>query len=241
MKLEKTYYTYELIDPRNNKPFYIGKGKKQRMYYHYNTIKNNKTLINKHLENKLKQLLKEKLEPIYIKILKSNDEKLCLQKEEELIKKIGIDNLCNLTYGGESGILSKESLNKISKANSGIKSGRHGISLYTIWIEKYGIKEANIREKERIRKIKLNNIGKNKGKKHIPWNKGKVNIYTKERLKSQSKKCIGKKNPMHGRSLIDVWTEKYGLEIANEKYETWKYNCSTKSKNIILNKNKGTK
>jgi len=30
------YYVYALIDPRNNKPFYIGKGKDNRIYNHVN-------------------------------------------------------------------------------------------------------------------------------------------------------------------------------------------------------------
>jgi hypothetical protein len=35
------YYVYELIDPRNNLPFYTGKGKEERMYLHVKKVKNN--------------------------------------------------------------------------------------------------------------------------------------------------------------------------------------------------------
>lgn len=31
---KKQYYVYQLIDPRDNKPFYIGKGKGSRMFAH---------------------------------------------------------------------------------------------------------------------------------------------------------------------------------------------------------------
>lgn len=113
--MNKIFYTYELIDPRNNEIFYIGKGQNKRMFSHYNKVKNNKHFTNKHLFCKIKQLINEGLKPIYNKILESENEIDCLKKEEERIKEIGLENLCNLTYGGESGIPSLQIRKKLSE------------------------------------------------------------------------------------------------------------------------------
>ena len=48
------YYTYTLIDPRNEKIFYVGKGQKTRMYDHENAVQrgmipNKKERINEFL------------------------------------------------------------------------------------------------------------------------------------------------------------------------------------------------
>jgi len=104
----KKYYVYELIDSRNNKVFYVGKGCHKRMYTHYNIIKNGHNLKNGHLGNKLKQLIKENLKPIYRKVFITNDEQEAYNKEIETIDKIGKENLCNLTDGGEGGFSSIE-------------------------------------------------------------------------------------------------------------------------------------
>ena len=39
------YYVYALIDPRNNKIFYIGKGLNNRMYVHLQLAKRKKRII----------------------------------------------------------------------------------------------------------------------------------------------------------------------------------------------------
>jgi len=123
------YYVYELIDPRNNKVFYVGKGKYKRMYYHYNIVNNNKNLINKHLENKLKQLINENLKPKYKKIFESENEQECFKKEIKKIKEIGKENLCNLTNGGESNggfIFSEKTKLLKSKQTSGSGNPMYG-------------------------------------------------------------------------------------------------------------------
>ena len=109
------YYVYELIDPRDGNVFYVGKGKNNRMYRHYNSVKNNKIPNNnKHLYNKIKQLIDNNLIPICNKIYESDDENSCYIKEIEHILEIGIDNLCNLTYGGKGTISIQEVKDKIS-------------------------------------------------------------------------------------------------------------------------------
>jgi hypothetical protein len=101
----KKYYTYELIDPRNDKVFYVGKGKHKRMYYHYSTVKNGNNLYNGKLNNKLKKLIKENLKPIYKKVFETDIEQEAFNKEIELIKFYGRETLCNLTEGGTGSIL----------------------------------------------------------------------------------------------------------------------------------------
>lgn len=97
------YYTYELIDPRNNKVFYVGKGYKNRMYSHFNTVKSGQILRNTKLNNKLKKLIKENLKPLYRKI-ETDIEQVAFDKEIELIEFYGKENLCNLTDGGRGGM-----------------------------------------------------------------------------------------------------------------------------------------
>jgi uncharacterized protein len=48
------YYVYELIDPRVNLPFYVGKGKDKRVYFHLSEQSRAKS------ENKKKNLIKFK-------------------------------------------------------------------------------------------------------------------------------------------------------------------------------------
>ena len=57
----KTYYVYQLVDPRNNKPFYIGKGTGNRAYQHTKFKDGNE---NTYKDRKIKSILKENLEII---------------------------------------------------------------------------------------------------------------------------------------------------------------------------------
>lgn len=41
---------------------------------------------------------------------------------------------------------------------------------------------------------------------------------------------LGEKNPMYNRSIYSVWKEKFGKEIADEKYAEWKSNISKSSR-----------
>ncbi|GJQ43921.1 MAG: hypothetical protein JETCAE03_34190 [Ignavibacteriaceae bacterium] len=97
------YYTYELIDPRDNKVFYVGKGTNKRMYSHYASVKNGNIMRNENFSQKLKELVDNNLKPIYKKVIETNIEQEAFDKEIELIKQYGKNNLCNLTDGGEGG------------------------------------------------------------------------------------------------------------------------------------------
>lgn len=110
------YYVYCFMDPSSTgkftyddlgysflyKPFYIGKGKNQRIKAHF--FPKNLEIKN-YKNNKIKSLLKKGMTPI-VEILNSNISEICAYElEYDIIKKIGrIDNgtgpLCNLTDGG---------------------------------------------------------------------------------------------------------------------------------------------
>src|ERR1035437_1609885 len=100
------FYVYELIDPRNGLPFYIGKGSNTRMYDHEkNVIKGRIPNRNYFLFNKINKILKSKKSIIYKKLYENLSEKEAFQKESEEIRKYEIKRvggiLCNLSYGGE--------------------------------------------------------------------------------------------------------------------------------------------
>ena len=94
------YYVYALIDPRNDQPFYIGKGTGKRAKTHlYN--KRSKKDSNSFKENKIDKIRSEGLEPL-VCILKDNlDEQTAYDLEAQYIKMYGrkedsgiLTNLC---------------------------------------------------------------------------------------------------------------------------------------------------
>ena len=125
------YYVYELIDPNTNKPFYIGKGSKLRMYYHAKEVQRNRIPNNnKHLFNKINKIFKFGLKIKYKKIYLTENEDDAYQKEMDRINNIGLINLCNIESGGRKNKkMSDETRLKISIANTGKPSCRKGKKL----------------------------------------------------------------------------------------------------------------
>jgi hypothetical protein len=82
------YYVYELIDPRVNLPFYVGKGKGNRVYFHLSEQSRAKSDNFKKFD-KIKKIRKEGYEP-EVKIVEYfEEENDAYEYEEELIKKYG--------------------------------------------------------------------------------------------------------------------------------------------------------
>lgn len=82
------YYVYKLIDPRINLPFYVGKGKGNRVYFHLSEKSRAKSDNFKKFD-KIKKIRKEGYEP-EIEIVKYfENENEAYEYEEQLIKKYG--------------------------------------------------------------------------------------------------------------------------------------------------------
>ena len=121
IKSDEIYYVYKLIDERNNLPFYIGKGKNNRAISHISRAKkwkeknfNWSTNVNRKLYNKILSILDDGFDIKVIYVEKNLEETLALETEKQLISEIGIENLCNLTEGGEGESRTEEILQKMS-------------------------------------------------------------------------------------------------------------------------------
>ena len=101
--MNKKFYVYYLISSNDNNVFYVGKGSGDRMYQHVKIAVRDgkKKLSNPKLYNKIVSLLNNGHQVISQIIFESYDEKTCLNHEVEKIKEIGLNNLCNITEGGE--------------------------------------------------------------------------------------------------------------------------------------------
>ncbi len=131
--MKKNYYVYVLIDPRNNKIFYIGKGQKKRMYKHERDVQNGRSpnKNNRKLGNKIKKILNTGDKVKYKKVFETDIGQEAFNKEMKLIAEIGLGNLCNLTSGGvgsggnKGRKLSEEHKSKVSKNHAKYWLGKH--------------------------------------------------------------------------------------------------------------------
>ena len=131
--MQDIFYVYMLIDPRNNKPFYIGKGKDNRYLDHFkeNRIKKDKNLLKINKIRKIKKLGLEVVVKFYIENVSNIT---ACQIEKNLIEyygRIDLKNgiLTNLTDGGDgvSGkVFSEIERKKLSEKMLGDKNPNYG-------------------------------------------------------------------------------------------------------------------
>lgn len=166
------FYVYELRDPNTLLPFYVGKGKGDRMYRHERAVLTwkNPRVRNPYLFNKIKKIIDQGDRILTQKVFETDDENLAFTKERLLIQEyrsLGY-KLCNLLDGGEghSGYghpHSEETKKKISDASKGVaKSEEH---------------------KEALRQAKLAHPVRY-------WEGKTLTSEHKQRLKDSKKKCF---------------------------------------------------
>lgn len=97
MAAPKEYYVYQLIDPRSNKPFYIGKGKGQRLDAHEKEAA--KGAVHPKCEV-IRDIQSAGLVVGKEIVKRFANEDAAYKYEARLIKRIGLENLTNLAHGG---------------------------------------------------------------------------------------------------------------------------------------------
>ena len=117
------YYTYLLIDPRNNQPFYVGKGKGRRMYQHVLDCNNRNQDYTNDLQNRIREIRKDGFKIIYDKVLINVTKTSSHNKERDLIEEfgrvdLGTGCLLNRTTGGQEVSLISDKTREIKRQGS---------------------------------------------------------------------------------------------------------------------------
>ena len=168
-KISTKFYVYVHTNPSNGKVFYVGKGSSNRAYQTRSRNDHWKNTVNKY--------------GINVSIVKDNmTNEEAASFEMWLISFYGMENLCNMTAGGEGCIsLKQESKDKISNSLKGktqsFESNQKRIaSLKKTWAN------PELRELKRIQSIELYRLGIicKKGipskKKGLPFDGDKVKL-----------------------------------------------------------------
>lgn len=98
---ELGYYVYVYSDPDTKKPFYVGKGKGNRVFAHLTDGSENKKV--EYIQN----LLKAGKKPLIEILVHGVDEETAFKVEAAAIDLIGIDNLTNRQRGHQSSVYGK--------------------------------------------------------------------------------------------------------------------------------------
>lgn len=197
--MNNIFYTYLLIDSRDNKPFYVGKGKGKRMYEHVrSTLRGRVLQRNLHKFNKIKQIYNNGGKVLYKKIVKNVLEVVAYKFEILLIKRYGRNNLVNMTDGGEGKIgwkATKITRIKMSKSKIGKNNSFYGKHHSEETKNKLSKNHKGFKHSEESKK-KMSESRQN----FIPWNTGKK--LSLEHRKKLSEIRKGKKLSLEHRKNI---------------------------------------
>jgi len=97
------FYTYQLINSLDNTVIYVGKGCKNRMFVHEKIASNTKS--DTHLSRKIRKIILNGGTIIAEKIRENLTENDAWDLEIKTIAELGLDNLCNVSLGGNGGDL----------------------------------------------------------------------------------------------------------------------------------------
>lgn len=185
LKNPNKYYVYEHLKPNTGEVFYIGKGCDKRAYQTRSRNRHWHNIVNKYgIEVNI----------IYKNLTNSE----ASTKEKDLIEFYGLDNLCNMTPGGDGCVsLKQESKDKISNSLKGrVQSqetkDKRSATLKLVW------ENQELRELKRKQSIELNKLGLIGNKGQPSKKKGKP--FTGDKLKlSESLKNHYKTNTIHNK------------------------------------------
>lgn len=186
------FYVYQYIDPRNDLPFYIGKGTNDRKLDHLKETVESTINIRKY--NKIQSIKTDGYEPIIQEIAIFENEEDAYALENQLIQKYGRKGieengiLMNLTLGSNppshkgkkwwnNGITQKLSI-ECPGQDWKLGTLKKGTTWWTNGVDDVLSSESPGKEWQTGRQKTKENIPWNKGVKgaQVPWNKGKKGI-----------------------------------------------------------------
>lgn len=97
----KGFYVYVLVDPRNAKVFYVGKGKDKRAFAHFEEWRTG-IVVNGAKSQIISEIAALKMKPCAFLIEDGLDEECAFDIERLMIRKIGRKNLTNAVKGQRS-------------------------------------------------------------------------------------------------------------------------------------------